>query len=301
MRKSVSIALLLLAACGEGSGSTPTPAGPTPSPTATATPAPTPTATATPSQAFDFAGSLFGQSPYVEAVGIEVYDAAAPTSYRLSASQASIDPSPAAAILNWDFATSAATARIAGVLETYDAASLTSRQADGIRFVRQPDVDTQLTFAWARAANFYSSSTAKQEDRRKGTRGEIISTTRYFLPGIATPAAEIPASGTLRFASLVVGMTVGKAAALSGNLDVTLDLSGNRLSGSLTAGGRTVVLTGTVDRAQAMVITGTATVDGISGRLVGNLFGAQGRELGLLFEVSDPAGSSAGQVIGLKQ
>ena len=302
-----------LAACGGGGES----GGGSPPVIVTPLPTPTPTPTPTPSfqygDPFAFDRELFFESPLSEVRYEEVYDDNSPRFYSFVSAVGRIDASPGAAALTWRPEKSGAV-RVDTVTTSYNPDTLASQTADGFRFIHTT-ADEQQTYSWGRATQLQNVAVVSQEKRQSGFFDSgprrAIETTQYFLAGHRTQQEDLPISGTSSYQGVSAStrsdpIILGQDSRwyLAGPQMLSVDLTAGRVTGTWTANnGLRFELDGVLQRDKNPRFNGTImAVDGtFSGRFIGNLYGPQAKEVGILFLLQSDNFATHGFFVGARR
>ena len=311
--------LLLLVGCNEDSGgdAPPVVVTPTPSPTPTPTPTPTPVPV-TYVDPFDFAqASPSFQSPMAETKFREIPDTTTPSGYRLDYSTAQLFETPLASLL-WSV-------NIPRILDIKDAefhyehdgtggfistligaGHLVRKDENGFLLRWNTLGATRLeaeverytsAIKFVAGANFHSEII---NSFKPGEAGAISS--KFFLAGQRSDAIDVPASGVMLYSGKLKLSEVpqGIDDFVANSPSVSVNYSSGLVTGVWMVGSRRFELTGALRRDEFSRFEGTIRSDDgeFSGRFIGDSYGPDAREVGLLLSMSNADFAVAGSFIG---
>jgi hypothetical protein len=303
-RLAISVLAVLATSCddrlssGQGGGPivipTPTPtASPTPSPTPTPTPSATPTPKPTPGgyvSGFDFARDLHLLSPVAELSYERVVTSAQSWTDTADKDQVRLIEIPSAE-LSWNAADRTASLRVAASLSLYPPSSILNEATDSKLFTVSYGQGSFDLLSWSGISQPYGNlgevryrQMACPANPSYPYRCQVLQ--RTLLAGAQTLPADLPGSGRPSYTGTIYFEAADIAYGLNVNVPVRIDIdwAAGTVSGS-GAGGAAIALTGALDRSLTNRIHGTIRIDSLKldGEFVGDMFGDQAHQMGLLF------------------
>lgn len=300
--------LALVGSCGgdTGGGGNAPPVTVTPTPS----PAPTPTPTPPPVQygsvtAFD--RDMNFQSPYVEVSYYHLLDKAAPPQQPLIYERAAgtIAASRDAATLTWN-ADKSATLRAGNYFRAFPSTLFSSAGPVGFSFVDSGASGT-THFGWSTPAGltqYLASSVVRESAAPDPNDGDaILRQYRYFIPGSRTQDIDLPTTGSFVYQGYFLhSPTTRIAGESSAIVFLSIDLATGRVTGEWLAGPYRLVIAGTVTRSATLRLSGTVkdSVGLFDGTFVGDLYGPQAKEAGLVLITRSKDFVIGGQFVGAR-
>lgn len=314
---ALGLAAIATSSCGGGGSSGGT--GSTPPPTTSTPTTPTlPPSPVTYTSAFGFTANASYPSPAVELRYVRVQQPDGPMTDTYEGGTATMFGSPGAATVSWDPAGGGATSVILNAERSAYPASSLSQSVEGARTFYIPSADgrSKRSLLWTHAPGSTVLAYVNEDASAcppYPTLGRCDESIRHFLAGPPTLQSDLPTTGSVRFEGnfqLTSVPTIGRGTSIS--LAVVVDYDRGTVSASEVASlsgasgiitRETYQISGSLRRDTSPRLTGTFEIaeTGVKGNFVGDLYGSQGHDIGLLFTTSGGGAPGIGVLLGYQK